>query len=342
MSGSAVVAGAGPAGLSAALGLARLGFSVQVCEEKKGWDPRVCGAFLSPESISHLRWLGIDQEIEALGVPCREVQVHSAGKTGIIPFEDGSNPGLAVSRRDLEEVLRTRAEKEGVQILFGKKVLERPSCDVFVAACGRFSRFRNSHARQKKAGWAAFNAEWNGARQKPGEMSLHFFPNAYVGTLTFKNGITNVSGLVHSDFIKNVPGGWDAVITFMRQRDSALEGILQSAQRSEPFKGIPFLPFGTHFKGGQDYYSVGDNALVGDPFMGEGISRALSSGRMIYEARKNGGDFFEIWKKSYGQREFLGRVFRALLASRTGSRALFYLLMEVPLIRSWVLRRIHR
>ena len=44
---TAIVVGAGPAGLSASIGLARAGFSVRVLEQRKEWQKRVCGSFLS-------------------------------------------------------------------------------------------------------------------------------------------------------------------------------------------------------------------------------------------------------------------------------------------------------
>lgn len=55
----AVVVGAGPAGASAAIGLLRAGYNVQILEQRTHWTGRVCGTFLFPNSIPTLTWLGI-------------------------------------------------------------------------------------------------------------------------------------------------------------------------------------------------------------------------------------------------------------------------------------------
>ena len=62
-----VVVGAGPAGLSAAIGLRRAGADVLVLEQHPAPPPRVCGAFVNPEGASHLEALGLMDRVTDAG-----------------------------------------------------------------------------------------------------------------------------------------------------------------------------------------------------------------------------------------------------------------------------------
>ena len=351
---SAAVAGAGPAGLSASVGLARLGFEVHVFEERRIWTPRVCGAFLSPEAHGDLIWLGILPQVMDQSAPCAQVTLHALGRAESFSILRQGIPGRAISRKNLEELLRLKAESEGVQIHFGAKVIEQPPCDIFVAAGGRFSALRELDPKKKntKEGWVAFNVELRGARQNPGELSLHFLPGAYVGSLTFADGTTNLSGLVHSRFRSRHPGSWEEILAWMKREDSDLRSLLQNCEMTSSFKGIPFLPFGPQSSKHAGEFTVGDNAAVCDPFMGEGIARALSAGPALFRSLKGVlsrpgwkedglKNYAVFWRRNYAFRMRLGYVFRKCLESPVGLFALFQGLTRVSFIRSWVLERIH-
>ena len=54
-----IIAGAGPAGSSAAIHLARNGLRVLLVEQKKFPRPKLCGEFISPECRRHFQTLGV-------------------------------------------------------------------------------------------------------------------------------------------------------------------------------------------------------------------------------------------------------------------------------------------
>jgi flavin-dependent dehydrogenase len=54
-----IIAGAGPAGSSAAIHLARAGLRVLLVEQKKFPRPKLCGEFISPECRQHFEKLGV-------------------------------------------------------------------------------------------------------------------------------------------------------------------------------------------------------------------------------------------------------------------------------------------
>src|ERR671926_65114 len=62
-----IVAGAGPAGSSAAIHLAREGLRVLLVEQKKFPRAKLCGEFISPECQRHFQNLGVAQAMIAPG-----------------------------------------------------------------------------------------------------------------------------------------------------------------------------------------------------------------------------------------------------------------------------------
>ena len=56
-----VIAGAGPAGTSAAIHLAQRGAHVLLAEQKKFPRAKLCGEFISPECLTHFEQLGVTE-----------------------------------------------------------------------------------------------------------------------------------------------------------------------------------------------------------------------------------------------------------------------------------------
>ena len=61
------IAGAGPAGASAAIQLALTGARVLLIEEKKFPRAKLCGEFISPECLTHFKRLGVMDQMSAAG-----------------------------------------------------------------------------------------------------------------------------------------------------------------------------------------------------------------------------------------------------------------------------------
>ncbi len=358
---SACVIGAGPAGSSAALGLVRAGFSVTIFEQFREAPRRVCGAFLSPEAIVHLEWLGILSEVQKQSVQVESARVSVKDQIDTFSIAQSGRFGCAIPRATLEAILERRALQEGIKIQKGFRASSLSEeknrgwilsvrnldlnedqdvwMDLAVAADGRFSSFRNK-IQPLTRGWMGYNSEFLGVKQHPGELSLHFFPGGYIGMLAYADGITNVCGLVRSDFKDKINGDWNEVFSAILKLSIPLRSMMRDAKSIAPWKGVGPLPYGSYLRHAPGVFLSGDSAGVCDPFMGEGISRALASGPMLYAALqsqsrdaagiRNGWKVYEKnWKKRYGFRSKIGYPIR--LANRAG--------WTLNLARSWVINR---
>jgi flavin-dependent dehydrogenase len=115
------IAGAGPAGTSAAVELALKGARVLLIEEKKFPRPKLCGEFISPECLTHFKRLGVlDQMVQAGGASLSETVFYSRkGNNVAVPsewFKSGAR-ALGLSRSEMDHKLLERAKSAGVMVL---------------------------------------------------------------------------------------------------------------------------------------------------------------------------------------------------------------------------------
>jgi len=335
-----IVIGAGPAGLSAGIGLIRAGFHVTVLEQTPVVKSRVCGAFLNPEAVRHLEWIGVGEQAQAEGIPVRFCRLTAPFMSeSVVPIWQNGREGLGLPRVRLEEILRNKFIEGGGEIETGMKVksvtINGPAwlirtvdrnfpADWTVAADGRFSLAHIDTHTMNHDGWYGWNATFSGARQNPGDLSLHFYPGGYVGTLTYRDGQTNVCGLIHRDRTDPI-GSWEKIFDEALERQPYLKELLRSSRRESDWRGVGPLPHTMGLRKAEDFALAGDAAAVGDPFMGEGIGRALGSGPMLahaialtggissFEGEKAKMIYEDLWKKYYTSRLRLGAFTRAVL-----------------------------
>ncbi|HEX8249973.1 MAG TPA: NAD(P)/FAD-dependent oxidoreductase [Pyrinomonadaceae bacterium] len=117
-----VIAGAGPAGASAAIRLAQNNFQVTLVEREKFPRQKLCGEFISPECLAHFRALGvIDQMLSAGGERItKTVFYEPGGKSVAVPSEwffQGGAGALSLSRAEMDFRLLERAKAIGVEVL---------------------------------------------------------------------------------------------------------------------------------------------------------------------------------------------------------------------------------
>jgi flavin-dependent dehydrogenase len=117
-----VIVGAGPAGTSLAIRLAKENFQVILIEREKFPRHKLCGEFISPECFEHFRELGILDEMLMLGGDriLQTVFYSENGRNVSVPSEwfNGNRQGaLGLSRAEMDFRLMEKAKESGVEVL---------------------------------------------------------------------------------------------------------------------------------------------------------------------------------------------------------------------------------
>ncbi|HLL13404.1 MAG TPA: FAD-dependent monooxygenase, partial [Rubrivivax sp.] len=116
----AIIVGAGPAGSTAAILLARAGWRVAIVEKHVFPRRKVCGECLSAASLTLLDALGIGGRAAALaGAPLRHVALVCGERMLRAPLPprmgSGHRWGIALSREHLDALLLDAAQQHGVE-----------------------------------------------------------------------------------------------------------------------------------------------------------------------------------------------------------------------------------
>ena len=115
------IVGAGPAGSSCAIRLAKKGLKVLLAEQKKFPRAKLCGEFISPECLGDFKELGVlDQMSISGGVSiARTVFYAPGGRSVTVPCEwlAAGSHAMGLSRGLMDQVLLTHASVAGAEVL---------------------------------------------------------------------------------------------------------------------------------------------------------------------------------------------------------------------------------
>ena len=113
--------GAGPAGSSLAIELSKLGAKVLLVDRESFPRDKPCGDYVSPKGIARLKELGVSEAINTIGSQAITSSRLYLNKdllvSGDLPTLDGlPNYGLALPRKELDNILFARAAALGVNV----------------------------------------------------------------------------------------------------------------------------------------------------------------------------------------------------------------------------------
>jgi flavin-dependent dehydrogenase len=287
-----IVVGGGPAGSAAAITAARNGASVLMLERGRFPRHKVCGEFVSAESLELLGNL-FDAGHQSL---IREMPRISQGRV----FADGVElplgidpAGASISRFDLDFALYQSCVTSRVEVRLGCAVRKVTGGDLFSVECGE-QQFRSravvnaagrwsaltstgTRAHLKKARWIGVKAQFDESTP-PASVDLYFFPGGYCGAQPVTlaaNGSSariNACAMVRAD----IATGLERVLDLhpaLRERSRTWASVIDPVTTS-PLVFHPPEPVQN------DVLQVGDAATFVDPFIGDGISLALRSGAL--------------------------------------------------------------
>jgi len=287
-----IVVGAGPAGSCAAISAARAGMRVLLLERGQFPRHKVCGEFVSAESLALLGTLLSPEHAailqEAIRIPKARIFLD-----GHIVETDVSPPAASIARADLDLSLWESAQSSGVDA-FAQTTVQRIEGDgpfdvstpsgafkarSVIDASGRWSNFsvQNGTNRDKWIGLKAHFAELNPSPS----VDLYFFDGGYCGVepVSMRGegcvGRINVAAMVRADVATNLSE------TFACHAD-LLQRSRSWTPLTSPVSTSPLIFRETTPVLGNKLL-VGDSAGFVDPFVGDGISLALRSGALAVE-----------------------------------------------------------
>jgi len=311
---SAVVVGAGPSGVAAALALEKAGIDTLVLDKARFPRDKICGDALSPDVVHQIDELdllrpGLAERFRASGE-----KIAMPGLSVVSPSGRAFDMELSQSKKKLEgyvmprfefdqmlaDTLRGRElirffedssvdqiEREGREWLLHTEDGRRVRCGIVIGADGV-----NSIVSKKIAGntldrkhfCAAMRVYCEGVRWERSEplIELHFIREAlpgYLWVFPLPNGRANVGIGMRSDMVPKLGKPLRALLEETLKTHPVLAPRFENARMLESIKGMG-IPLGSKKRSlsGEGYLLCGDAASLVDPLTGEGIGNALRSG----------------------------------------------------------------
>jgi flavin-dependent dehydrogenase len=345
------IIGGGPAGTSAAIHALRSGLTVSIFERDTFPRDKVCGEFISSESLNMLK-CAIPAATDG-GATIRSAEfVSQRGRVLAFPLPHSC---LGLSRRVLDWSLWQSAQSLGADARAGvaaRKVSrmvgagqrfweietedgERHCARRLLAACGRWWRLEGlaspveAHKVDCSGEWLGAKAHFRGVAPRD-VVEMYFFPGGYCGLAPIEEGLYNACCLVRTSLSKQATANVNHFASWLRQvanspalaerlRAAAQVGPTVATAPVQPKRGRPVQ---------QDVTLAGDAAGFLDPFTGEGISMALHGGRLAAleiarsvgeNSRSSPGQEWNRYRKrmaaSGGRSYFVAGLLRALVTA---------------------------
>lgn len=304
-----IIAGAGPAGSSAAIHLVTNGLKVLLVEQKKFPRPKLCGEFISPECQEHFEKLGVARQIVCSN-PARISETVFYSKRGhqvSVPsswFSD--RMALGLSRAVMDEVLLRRAAEVGVDVIEGACVVgprmnrdfvhglkvrtetaeKEIQAPLTIDATGRARILarKTNHTQKQKPKLIAFKAHFQNTRVAGGACEIYFYPGGYGGLSSVEAGSSNLCFIISAEQVKQCHSDPERVMRELVMQNPRAHYTLESARTTSEWLSASWEQFGRQSPAPTSgLLAIGDAAAFIDPFTGSGMLMALESGELAAE-----------------------------------------------------------
>jgi len=311
------IAGAGPAGSSLAIRLAKLGFETTLIERERFPRPKLCGEFISPECLEHFDELGVlDEMLSAGGDQITETRFfESGGRSVAVPsswFGRGEF-ALSLSRAEMDHLLLERARQLGVSVHEATSVTGVESeadrlvalhartsdgdtrdfrGDIFIDATGR-SRVIAKLADRKleapavhiKPDLIGFKTHLEKADLQKGVCEIYSFRGGYAGLSRVENDKFNLCFLLKAEAVRSANNNADEIVQNIVRKNKRAAISLREVASHHDWLAVSIDGFGARKSSpARNLFTVGDAASFIDPFTGSGMFMAFQSAEVLADS----------------------------------------------------------
>lgn len=313
----AIIIGAGVAGSTAAILLARAGWSVALVEKQHFPRRKVCGECIAASNLPLLDALGVGRQFsECAGPELRQVALMQGQRilTADLPAADqpGRAWGRALGRETLDRLLLEQARASGAVVLqpwivqalsgtagahqceiraIGSDHTAHLHAPVLIAAHGSWEHLPSGRAARRlvrcPGDLFAFKANFRGASLAPGLLPVLSFKGGYGGMVLADQGTTTLACCIRQDHLeacrKASPGlnAGESVEVYLKQRCRGVADALTSAQRVGPWLATGPIDPGIRLRVDDAMFRIGNAAGEAHPIIGEGMSMGMQSAWLL-------------------------------------------------------------
>jgi flavin-dependent dehydrogenase len=366
----AIVIGAGPAGSSAAILLARAGRSVALLEARPFPRRKVCGECIAASNLPLLEALGLRDALRLrAGPPLRQVALWIGEEciTAPLPACEGGSPwGYALAREQLDQLLLEQARAAGVSVLQPFRVLgvqerERGAwrevdavsgtvrlglhAPVVIRAHGSWEPLlteRTAGGREHQpSDLLGVKASFRNATLPEGLLPVLGFTGGYGGMVLAGEGLVTLACCIRRDRLidcrRSAPGtaAGERVEELLRRECAGVRQALTHASRTGPWLAAGPLRPGSRICGSaaDGSFTVGNAAGEVHPIIGEGISMALQSSWLLCEQLAHCARAFQADLGGERGRREIGARYAQLWRARFRGRMRFAALLANAAMR---------
>jgi menaquinone-9 beta-reductase len=354
------IVGAGPAGSSAAIFLARKGYSVALMDKERFPREKLCGDFINPINRPVFRALGVEEKIlsqQHEKVTSFRMTSFSGEETEAALACKNEDTGLGLRRFDLDHILLEQAASEGVGLFQDSRVqgirkegnewnleidrggiVEHLRASVVIGADGRNSWVAHHlgmvTAASTRGRSVGFQVRLKSAAKIGNKVEIHLFPGGYAGLVGLGDHTITLGFAIDKALLRHQQAP-ERLLDSHLPVNRHLKDILQCSVVIGEIRSSYPVYFSPRRSYGDGALLVGDAARVSEPVTGEGIYFAMKSGEV---AAKVLDQAFKVGDLSARHLRIYERECQRAFASRRRINKLIRWLMYRPAVLSPLIR----
>jgi flavin-dependent dehydrogenase len=361
------IIGAGLAGLSLAIQISRQGYSVVLFEKSTFPFHKLCGEYLSRESLPFLEYLGFNYE--SFG-PAEINQLKISNASGKELKADLPLGGIGLSRWSMDQKLAQIAVENGTTLLENTLVKSTKYidnehivstrkgdfvCGILISAFGKKSNLINKVKTDGQNSNDYIGIKYHARLDSYPEdlISIHNFKDGYCGVCRLEEDWVSVCYLSHTQNLKN---SGNSIADMQEQVLFKNINIREVFENAEFLYEKPLTVSNISFKKKHlvkdDIIYVGDAAGLITPLCGNGMSMSLHAsailGPLVLKNLKGEisksvlfTSYQNDWKKQFRTRMAVGRSIQKMFRSERTADLGLTLLNKVPIFNKKIISLTH-